>query len=159
MNKIKCLIAACFLQFVFASDITGIYEVESNNEISYVEIFQKNGKFYAVGFANKSGKDSGKDIKNPNPSLRDRNIGGSVFLWNLQKADDGKYVDGRIYSFDNGATYYINARQEGELLKLKASKDKKGVIGKNLVWRKLNEKEIEPYNTYRYDTNKLELPK
>ncbi len=159
MKKFKYLVFTCFLQFVFAGDISGVYEVESNGNISYVEVFQKDGKFYAVGFANKNGKDSGKDIKNPNPALRDRNIGGSVFLWNLQKIEDDKYVNGKVYSFDNGVTYYVSAKQEGNTLKLRASKDKNGVIGKKLEWRKLNSNEIKPYESYRYDVQKLQLPK
>ncbi len=147
-----------FCYMLWASDIAGIYAVQSDNGESYVEVFQKNGKFYAVGFANKSGKSSGNDVKNPDPKLRERKIGGSVFLWDLMHASANKYHNGRLYNFQNGVTYYVHAEQIDNTLQLRVSKDKKGMFGKTLIWRKMSDKEIAPYQSKRLNTATLQLP-
>ena len=150
----------CFSSVLFASDIAGVYAIPSKDDESYVEIFQKNGKFYGVGFANKSGKDSGNDVKNPDPKLRDRKVGGSVFLWNLTyNKEDNKYHNGKLYNFQNGTTYHVSAEWDNGKLKMRVSKDKKGVFGKTLVWKKMSEKEIAPYQSKRPNIESLQLPK
>ncbi|TLD83838.1 DUF2147 domain-containing protein [Helicobacter trogontum] len=158
MRFIFYLFILCFSAVVFASDITGVYAVASKGDESYVEIFQKNGKFYGVGFANKSGKDSGNDVKNPDPRLRDRKVGGSVFLWNLTHKKDNKYHGGKLYNFQNGDTYHVSAEWNDGVLKLRVSKDKRGTFGKTLSWRKMSDKEIAPYQAKRPKIETLQLP-
>lgn len=148
----------CLSVVLYANDISGIYSFKSGGDESYIEVFQKNGKFYGVGFANKSGKDSGNDVKNPNPKLRDRKIGGSVFLWNLQHKIGNKYQNGKLYNFQNGITYNVSAKQLDGTLELRVSKDKKGMFGKTLLWKKMSDKDIEPYKSKRLNIETLQLP-
>ncbi|RDU66207.1 DUF2147 domain-containing protein [Helicobacter didelphidarum] len=158
MNKIKYIFMVCLFNMVWAVDISGIYKVEFEGKETYVEIFKKNNKFYAVGFANKDGVSSDKDLKNPNPALRDRDVRGSVFVWNLTKKSAGEYAGGRIYSFSNGGEYHASAKFDGNILKLKASKDSMGFFGKTFEWHKLSDTEIEPLQSRRIDVNTLTLP-
>lgn len=159
MRFVWCFFVLSFSFVMFASDISGVYAVPSEDDESYVEIFQKNNKFYGVGFANKSGKDSGKDEKNPNTKLRDRKIGGSVFLWDLKHEEGNKYYNGKLYNFQNGKTYHVSAEMNNDKLKLRVSKDKKGIFGKTLLWRKMSNKEIAPYQGKRLNIESLQLPK
>lgn len=158
MRTLLCFLMMCFGS-VWASDIAGLYTLSMDNDESYIEVFQRDGKYYAVGFGNKSGVDSGNDIKNPNPKLRDRKIGGSVFLWNLTHKEGDTYHGGRIYNFKNGQTYYVRADYVNDTLKLRASKDKKGSMGKTILWKKMSAAEAEAVNAKRIDTAKLQLPK
>lgn len=149
----------CFSSVLFADDIAGVYAIPSKDDVSYIEIFQKNGKFYGVGFANKSGKDAGNDVKNPDPKLRDRKVGESVFLWNLTHKENGKYHNGKLYNFQNGETYHVSAEYHNGKLKVRVSKDKKGIFGTTLAWQKMSEKEIAPYQAKRPNIESLQLPK
>lgn len=149
----------CLSAILWANDISGVYAVQADDGESYIEIFQKNGKFYGVGFANKSGKDAGNDIKNPDPKLRNRKVGGIVFLWNLEHKEGNKYNNGKLYNFKNGNTYYVNAKQVDKVLELRVSKDKKGIFGKTLSWVKMSDKEIAPYQSKRPKIETLQLPK
>lgn len=158
MRVILSCFIVCFSAILWASDISGVYAVKTDSDESYIEIFKKNGKFYGVGFANKSGKSSGNDIKNPDPKLRDRKVGGSVFLWNLEHKEDNKYHNGKLYNFQNGTTYYVSAKQLNNTLELRVSKDKKGLFGKTLSWRKMSDKEIAPYQAKRPNIETLQLP-
>ncbi len=158
MKKILLLYAICLWYATWANDISGIYVVTSNNQESYIEIFKKNEQFYAVGFANKDNIDSGNDIKNPNPQLRNRPIRGIVFLWGLRAKNNKEYYGGKIYNFSNGMQYYANMEQNGNILKVRVSKDSKGLFGKTLKWRKATHEEVSHIESKRLDINTLELP-
>jgi len=47
-----------------------------------------------------------KDVKNPDPKLRDRTLKGIVIMWNL-RFEDGEYVGGYCYNPRDGNTYRV----------------------------------------------------
>jgi uncharacterized protein (DUF2147 family) len=53
------------------------------------------------------GKDvNEKDVKNPDPKLRERKLKDIVLMWNL-RFEDGEYVDGYCYNPRDGNTYRV----------------------------------------------------
>jgi uncharacterized protein (DUF2147 family) len=53
------------------------------------------------------GKDvAKKDVKNPDPKLRERKLKDIVLMWNL-RFEDGEYVDGYCYNPRDGNTYRV----------------------------------------------------
>ena len=82
------------------------------------------------------GKTPKKDVKNPNEKLRNRSIQGIVHISALI-FKDGEYVDGKLYSVQDGNTYNLKA-------KLKSVNDLetrgyKGIpmIGKTFNWKRV----------------------
>lgn len=53
-----------------------------------------------------------RDKKNPDPSLRSRQLCGLTILWNLQPAGPGRWEDGWFYNPDDGKTYRVEAKLE-----------------------------------------------
>jgi uncharacterized protein (DUF2147 family) len=78
------------------------------------------------------GQTSKKDVKNPDASLRSRNIIGIVSLTGL--AWDGKeYTGGKIYDPPSGKTYSCKAWVEGDKLRLRGFMGV-SLMGKTVVW-------------------------
>ena len=74
------------------------------------------------------------DAKNPDPSLRSRNIIGIVSLTGLNW--NGKeYVDGKIYDPPSGKTYSCKAWMEGEKLQLRGFLGM-SMMGKTVSWHR-----------------------
>jgi len=71
---------------------------------------------------------SKKDTKNPDASLRSRNIIGIVSLTGL-KWDGKEYTDGKIYDPPSGKTYNCKAWMEGNKLQLR------GFLGFSMMGR------------------------
>lgn len=124
---------------------------------SIVEFFTKsNGsktKIYAYGYANVDGSGPKKDIKNPNPKLRERVDKGAVFVYGLSKsADECVYEGGEVYNYDDGKTYYLKITIESNgNLSLRASLDKKGWLGESLTWTPLSQQDIAKYEGEKPD--------
>jgi len=83
------------------------------------------------------GKTPKKDIKNPNEKLRDRSVQGVIHITELVYKD-GEYVDGKLYSVEDGNTYSLKGR-------LKSANDLetrgyKGIpmFGKSFKWKRVN---------------------
>ena len=89
-----------------------------------IEIYRQGNKYYGKIIAPKSGK----DIKNPNPNLRSRDILGMIFLYDFVY-DDEEYIDGTIYDPQSGKTYSSKMWLDGTSLKLR------GYIGMSLFGR------------------------
>lgn len=124
---------------------------------SIVEFFTKsNGsktKIYAYGYANVDGSGPKKDIKNPNPKLRERVDKGAVFVYGLSKsASECVYEGGEVYNYDDGKTYYLKITIESNgNLSLRASLDKKGWLGESLTWTPLSPQDIAKYEGEKPD--------
>ena len=73
------------------------------------------------------------DDNNPDPQLRKRQLMGLNMLSGLKK-DGGEYTGGKIYDPGNGKTYNCSMRVEGDVLKVRGSLDKKGLIGRTMDW-------------------------
>ena len=135
------------LTFCFSQDLlSGFYKthVGKSGRQSIVEFFQKDGKYYAYGFANVDGTPPAKDIHNKNPNLRERYDNVTIFVYGLE-GDDGTYQNGKVYNYDTGEIYYARITLEGDKLTLRASVDSAGVFGETKIWSRLNDKELKPY--------------
>lgn len=77
---------------------------------------------------------SKKDAKNPDPSLRSRNIIGIVSLNGL-KWNGKEYTDGKIYDPPSGKTYNCKAWMEGDKLQLRGYLGV-SMMGKTVSWHR-----------------------
>lgn len=67
------------------------------------EIFKQNGRYFGKIIWG-TGKNS-KDVHNPNPQLRNRDLVGLLLLNNFEYAGNLKWTNGTIYDPNNGKTY------------------------------------------------------
>lgn len=134
-------IIICLMAFIlpvasaFAQDVVGKWKLEDGSAI--VEVYKSgdvyNGKI--VWLATPQGKDGTpvKDANNPDASLRTRQILGLNMLNGLKK-DGDEYSGGKIYDPNNGKTYFCSMKVEGNVLKVRGSLDKRGVLGRTMDW-------------------------
>lgn len=126
-----------FAQKISPDNIVGVWQC-----VDYkIEIFRSEGSYSAKLLWSKDmfeadGKTPKKDVKNPNEKLRNRSIQGIVHISALI-FKDGEYVDGKLYSVQDGNTYSLKA-------KLKSFNDLetrgyKGIpmIGKTFNWKRV----------------------
>jgi uncharacterized protein (DUF2147 family) len=73
------------------------------------------------------------DDKNPDAKLRSRKLIGLNMLSGLKKTGD-EYSGGSIYDPGNGKTYNCSMKVEGDVLKVRGSLDKRGLIGRTMDW-------------------------
>ena len=78
------------------------------------------------------GKTYKKDIHNPDPNLRSRELKGYTLITGLVYKDD-KWVDGRIYYFKNGNSYNVDIEVKDNVLYMRVYM---GVpmFGKTVKW-------------------------
>jgi uncharacterized protein (DUF2147 family) len=126
-----------FAQKISPGNIVGIWQCEDYK----IEVFKSGGNYSAKLLWSKDmfeadGKTPKKDSKNPNAKLRGRSIQGIVHISALV-FEDGEYVDGKLYSVQDGNTYSLKA-------KLKSINDLetrgyRGVpmIGKTFRWKRV----------------------
>ena len=98
---------ASFTQQLPADQITGVWQCEEYK----IEIFKVANTYSAKLLWSKEmfeadGKTSKKDVKNPNEKLRSRSVQGLTHITDLIYKD-GEYVDGKLYSVQDGNTYSI----------------------------------------------------
>ncbi|MGI0406773.1 DUF2147 domain-containing protein [Helicobacter himalayensis] len=135
------------LAFCFSQDLlSGFYKthIGKSGRQSIVEFFQKDGKYYAYGFANVDGTPPAKDIHNKNPNLRERYDNVTIFVYGLE-GDSDTYKNGKVYNYDSGEIYYAKITLEGKNLTLRASVDSAGVLGETKIWSRLSDEELKPY--------------
>lgn len=113
------------------NSIVGTWESDQNDV--RMEYFQDGDHYSArLLWGNKiveaDNATSKKDAKNPDPSLRSRNIIGLVSLTGL-KWDGKEYTDGKIYDPPSGKTYNCKAWMEGDKLQLR------GFLGFSMMGR------------------------
>lgn len=80
-----------------------IGEWTNSDKDATFEIYKKNNKYYGKILSG-SGGDS-KDTKNPDESLRDRELVGLTILNNFVFEGEKTWEDGTIYDPNNGKTY------------------------------------------------------
>ena len=73
------------------------------------------------------------DDKNPDAKLRKRQILGLNMLSGLSKQGT-EYSGGSIYDPGNGKTYNCSMKVEGDILRVRGSLDKKGLLGRTMDW-------------------------
>lgn len=129
-------------------DITGYWisdRDEYSGRVSIVEFLKKDGKYFAYPIIFMDSLPSKKDALNQQFSLRDREVLGSVYIYNLEKSTDNAYINGRYYDFNNGKIFHLRARIVCEKLILIISADNIGVLGKRKVYEYVNKGDVEFY--------------
>ena len=119
----------------FAQDVVGKWKLEDGTAI--VEVYKSgdvyNGKIVWLKNPTEADGTPAVDDLNPDPQLRKRQVLGLNMLSGL-KQNGGEYTGGTIYDPGNGKTYNCSMKVEGDILKVRGSLDKKGLIGRTLDW-------------------------
>lgn len=124
----------------FAQDVVGKWKLEDGTAI--VEIYKSgdafNGKIVWLSEPTNPDGTPSLDDKNPDKSLRSRQIMGLNMLSGL-KPSGSEYTGGKIYDPSNGKTYNCSMKVEGDVLKVRGSLDKKGLLGRTMDWFRVKE--------------------
>lgn len=139
------LFSFCFVGQIFGSykscikdDIVGFWitpKDEVTGRVNIVKIIKKQGQYFAYRVSFMDSLPSYDDINNSNFALRDRNILGSVFIYNLERNSEFNYSKGRYYDFNNGKTFHLRARLECRNLHLIISVDNVGILGTKKIYK------------------------
>jgi len=106
-----------------------------------IEIFKAGNTYSAKLLWSKQmfetdGKTSKKDVKNPDEKLRGRSVQGLTHITGLTYKDSG-YVDGKLYSVEDGNTYGFKGELKGanDL----ETRGYKGIplVGKSFKWKRV----------------------
>lgn len=137
MKRIILCAIALIMPFAaaLAQDVIGKWKLADGTAI--VEVYKSgdsfNGKIVWLQNPTESDGTPAKDDNNPDKSLRSRQIMGLNMLSGLKKTGD-EYSGGKIYDPGNGKTYNCSMKVEGDVLKVRGSLDKKGLIGRTMDW-------------------------
>ena len=119
----------------FAQDVVGKWKLEDGTAI--VEVYKSgdvyNGKIVWLKNPTEADGTPAVDDLNPDPKLRTRQILGLNMLSGLKK-NGNEDTGGKIYDPGNGKTYNCSMKVEGDVLKVRGSLDKKGLIGRTMDW-------------------------
>ena len=119
----------------FAQDVIGKWKLEDGTAI--VEVYKSgdsfNGKIVWLKNPTEADGTPAKDGNNPDKNLRSREVLGLNMLSGLKK-NGGEYTGGKISDPGNGKTYNCSMKVEGDVLKVRGSLDKKGLIGRTMDW-------------------------
>lgn len=123
------------LAAAFAQDVIGKWKLEDGSAI--VEVYKSgndfNGKIVWLAEPNDPDGSPATDNNNPDKALRSRQLIGLNMLSGL-KANGKDYSGGKIYDPGNGKTYNCSMTVEGDVLKVRGSLDKKGLLGRTMDW-------------------------
>ena len=137
---VKKVILGAFLVFaplttLLAEDVVGKWKLSDGSAI--VEVYQNgdvyNGKIVWLQNPTEADGSPAVDNNNPDAKLRSRQLIGLNMLSDLKKGD-GEYSGGSIYDPGNGKTYNCSIKVEGDVLKVRGSLDKRGLLGRTMDW-------------------------
>ena len=140
LNKMKKFIFSMIfmlapLAAAFAQDVVGKWKLEDGTAI--VEVYKNgdvyNGKIVWLEKPTEADGSPAVDDNNPDKALRSRKLIGLNMLSGLKK-NGGEYTGGTIYDPGNGKTYNCSMKVEGDILKVRGSLDKKGLLGRTMDW-------------------------
>ena len=129
---------ASFAQKRPADQITGIWKCDDYK----IEVFKAGNTYSAKLLWSKEmfeadGTTPKKDVKNPDEKLRIRSVQGLTHIAGLVYKD-GQYVDGKLYSVEDGNTYGFKGELKGpnDL----ETRGYKGIpmVGKSYKWKRVN---------------------
>ena len=124
----------------FAQDVVGKWKLEDGSAI--VEVYKQgdvfNGKIVWLQHPTEADGSPAVDDKNPDAKLRSRQLIGLNMLSGLKK-NGGEYTGGTIYDPGNGKTYNCSMKVEGNVLKVRGSLDKRGLLGRTMDWFRVKE--------------------
>ena len=139
-NDMKKIIFSMIFMLVplaaaFAQDVVGKWKLEDGTAI--VEVYKSgdayNGKIVWLEKPTEADGSPAADNNNPDKALRSRKLIGLNMLSGLKK-NGGEYTGGTIYDPGNGKTYNCSMKVEGDVLKVRGSLDKKGLLGRTMDW-------------------------
>lgn len=136
---IAFLVATPFVNAQKADDIIGVWLTEGGK--SKVEVFKKEGKYYAkIIWLKTPNYEDGTpkiDKHNPNEKLNTRKVVGIEILQGLEW-DDDEFEDGEIYDPESGKTYSCEAEFDGvDTLNVRGFIGF-SMIGRTTVWTRIN---------------------
>ena len=144
-------------------DILGFWFISQSpsGRVGVAEIAQKDEQFYANAFAYRDKRSSKpRDEKNPNPNLRHRTLSEVILIYGLC-FDGESWSEGKIYNPENGKSYHLKGKlsEDKQSLTWRASMDKSGVLGRTIIWKKINDP--TEYQHFQLPRNILEanIPK
>ena len=130
-------LAAAFAQG--KPNVTGKWKLDDGSAI--VEVYQQgnvyNGKIVWLAEPTEADGTPATDLNNPDKSLRSRQLIGLNMLSGLKEVGD-EYKEGKIYDPGNGKTYNCSMKLEGDVLKVRGSLDKRGLLGRTMDWFRVN---------------------
>ena len=136
LTIISVMLAASAASAAFAQDVIGKWKLDDGTAI--VEVYKSgdayNGKIVWLEEPTDADGTPAKDNNNPDPALRTRELIGLNMLSGLKKTADNEYSGGKIYDPGNGKTYNCSMKVEGNVLKVRGSLDKRGLIGRTMDW-------------------------
>ena len=138
MKKIICSMIFMLLPLAaaFEQDVAGKWKLEDGSAI--VEVYKSgnvyNGKVVWLQTPTEADGSPVVDDKNPDKSLRTRQIIGLNMLSGLKAQGGNEYGGGSIYDPGNGKTYNCSMKVEGDILRVRGSLDKKGLLGRTMNW-------------------------
>ena len=119
----------------FAQDVVGKWKLDDGSAI--VEVYKNgdsfNGKIVWLQDPTEPDGTPAVDNNNPDPKLRSRQLIGLNMLSGLKKTGS-EYSGGTIYDPGNGKTYNCSMKVEGDVLKVRGSLDKRGLLGRTMDW-------------------------
>ena len=131
---IICMLAP--LAAAFAQEVIGKWKLEDGSAI--VEVYKSgndfNGKIVWLQNPTEADGTPAKDENNPDKALRSRQLIGLNMLSGLKETGKNKYSGGKIYDPGNGKTYNCSMTVQGDVLKVRGSLDKKGLLGRTMDW-------------------------
>lgn len=138
----KILIGMIFmlapLTAAFAQDVVGKWKLDDGSAI--VEVYKQgnayNGKIVWLQEPTEPDGTPAVDSKNPDVKLRKRQLIGLNMLSGLTK-NGSEYTGGSIYDPGNGKTYNCSMKVEGDVLHVRGSLDKKGLLGRTMDWHRV----------------------
>lgn len=129
-------------------DIVGFWlspKDSHSGRVSIIEVFKKDGKYFAYNVTFMDNLPSIKDSFNQNFALRDREVLGSVYMYNLERSEQNSYINGRYYDFNKGKTFHLKVRLECNKLIALVSADNVGFLGRKKVYKFLLKNEADFY--------------
>ena len=141
MKKILfCMVLMLATAALYAQDVVGKWKLEDGTAI--VEVYKQgdvfNGKIVWLENPTEPDGTPAKDTENPDPKLRSRQLINLNMLSGLKK-NGTEYTGGTIYDPGNGKTYNCSMKVEGDVLKVRGSLDKKGLLGRTMDWFRVKE--------------------
>lgn len=139
INEMKKIVISMIIMLAsistYAQDVVGKWKLEDGTAI--VEVYKQgdvfNGKIVWLQNPTEPDGTPAKDENNPDAKLRSRQLLGLNMLSGLKK-DGGEYTGGNIYDPGNGKTYNCSMKVEGDVLKVRGSLDKRGLLGRTMDW-------------------------
>ena len=132
---ISALLMLAPLAAAFAQDVVGKWKLEDGTAIVEVYIAgdSYNGKIVWLLHPTEDDGTPAVDKNNPDSKLRSRQLIGLNMLSDLKKTGT-EYSGGSIYDPGNGKTYNCSMKVEGNVLKVRGSLDKLGLLGRTMDW-------------------------